>query len=213
MIKYFLFDLDNTLYLPEKGPLKEVDRLMTEYISTNFNLTTEKARYLRKDFYYHFGTTLGGLIHEYQIDPIHFLEYVHDIDPKFLPQKDSRLHQILANIPQKKFIVTNSYIKYAKKVVEALKIGPYIEEIYDVVFMEYNNKINQKSFHKVINNIEPGIHKSRYIMFDDVWRYLKPAKELSIRTVLVNPEKTGDPHYHLENIYGLETLLPGLLTF
>ncbi len=210
MIKYFLFDLDNTLYSPNEGPLKEVDRLMTEYIVQNYNYSFEDAQNLRKQYYQQYGTTMEGLIVNFKINPYDFLEFVHDVDDKYLPKEDKKLQLIMESIQCPIFILTNSYYKYAQKVVKALGIEKYIEKIFDIQFMEFKNKIHRDSYIKVTKYIDKKAYFHEFVMFDDIWKYLKEAKELNIKTVLVNKQKNGTPHFHINNIHEITKIIDQL---
>ena len=45
-LKYWLFDLDNTLYSGNTKVFDQVDKKMTEYISRKLNLDSEEAKKL-----------------------------------------------------------------------------------------------------------------------------------------------------------------------
>src|SRR5918912_58540 len=76
----WIFDLDNTLYPHEARIWPQVDERITAYIMDMFGLDGLSARALQKHFYHRYGTTLRGLIDEYDVDPYAFLDFAHDID-------------------------------------------------------------------------------------------------------------------------------------
>ena len=94
--KYWLFDLDNTLYSGQTKVFSEVDKKMSSFISKKFNVDLIKAREIQKKYFYEYGTTLSGLMNHDKIDPHEFLEFVHDIDISWLP-KDELLREELIN--------------------------------------------------------------------------------------------------------------------
>ena len=47
-IKYWLFDLDNTLYSGDTKVFDQVDKRMSEYISSKLNVSIEEAKKYRK---------------------------------------------------------------------------------------------------------------------------------------------------------------------
>ena len=47
-IKYWLFDLDNTLYSGATKVFDQVDKKMSEFISNKLNISKEEARKFRK---------------------------------------------------------------------------------------------------------------------------------------------------------------------
>ena len=93
-IKYWLFDLDNTLYSGQTKVFSEVDKKMSSFISKKLNVDLVKAREIQKEYFYEYGTTLSGLMNHDKIDPHEFLEFVHDIDISWLP-KDELLREEL----------------------------------------------------------------------------------------------------------------------
>jgi len=206
-INYFLFDLDNTLYHPENGPLLYVDSLMTKYIADLFQIEKKEAKTIRKNYYNQYGTTLSGLMNEHHIDPENFLEKVHDIPQEALPPFDPELKEILNEIPQPKYVLTNSYKPYAEKVLSSLQIRDCFEDIFDIVFMDLKNKYDPASYQKAMKTVKPESKPEEFVMFDDIWKYLESAQDLGIKTILVNPEKTGRPDHHIKNIDGLKSIL------
>ncbi len=206
MIDYFLFDLDNTLYLPQKGPLTEVDRRMTHYMVECFDLTEESAKKTRRHYCLEYGTTMAGLMKDYQIDPLHFLQYVHDIPDDTLPARDPLLREHLLAIEQPKYILTNSYTPYAETVLQALGVDDLFIAVFDVVTMELRNKYHEESYQKIMHLIQNSAHPHQFIMFDDLWPYLSAAKNLGLTTVLVSPDFSGEPDFHLQSIHHLSGL-------
>ena len=93
-IKYWIFDLDNTLYSGQTQVFSEVDKKMSSFISKKFNVDLVKAKEIQKKYFYEYGTTLSGLMNHDNIDPEEFLEFVHDIDISWLP-KDEVLREEL----------------------------------------------------------------------------------------------------------------------
>ena len=93
-IKYWVFDLDNTLYSGQTQVFSEVDKKMSSFISKKFNVDLVEAKKIQKEYFYEYGTTLSGLMTHDKIDPHEFLEFVHDIDISWL-SKDEFLREEL----------------------------------------------------------------------------------------------------------------------
>ena len=85
-IKYWLFDLDNTLYSGQTKVFDQVDKKMSSFISKKLDINLEKAKKIQKEYFHKYSTTLSGLIKHHKIDPDEFLEFVHDVDLSFLKQ-------------------------------------------------------------------------------------------------------------------------------
>ena len=83
-IKNWVFDLDNTLYSPEEDIFSQIDKRMTEFIVSKFNVNEEEAFNIQKKYFLEYGTTLSGLMKRENIDPDEFLEFVHDINLEIL---------------------------------------------------------------------------------------------------------------------------------
>ena len=79
-IDSWVFDLDNTLYSPEEEIFSQIDKKMTEFIISKFNVDEEEAFNIQKKYFLEYGTTLSGLMKRKNIDPDEFLEFVHDIN-------------------------------------------------------------------------------------------------------------------------------------
>ena len=60
-IKYWIFDLDNTLYSGQTQVFSEVDKKMSSFISEKFNVDLIRAKEIQKKYFYEYGTTLSGL--------------------------------------------------------------------------------------------------------------------------------------------------------
>ena len=83
-IKYWLFDLDNTLYSGDTKVFDQVDKKMSIFISNKLNITIEEAKKIQKNYFHQYNTTLNGMIKNHEIDAKEFLEFVHDLDLEFI---------------------------------------------------------------------------------------------------------------------------------
>ena len=83
-IKFWLFDLDNTLYDGATKVFDQVDKKMSKFISEKLNVSLEEARKIQKSYFQEYNTTLNGMIKNHKIDADEFLEFVHDVDLSFL---------------------------------------------------------------------------------------------------------------------------------
>ena len=104
-IRYWIFDLDNTLYSGQTRVFEQVDKKMSEYISEKLNVSIDEAKEIQKNYFYEYNTTLNGMIKNYKIDANEFLEFVHNIDINFL-KKDPILSEELNKLDGKKIIFT-----------------------------------------------------------------------------------------------------------
>ena len=120
-IKYWLFDLDNTLYDGATKVFDQVDKKMTKFISEKLNVKPEEARKIQKNYFLEYNTTLNGMIKNHKIDAEEFLEFVHDVDLNFL-KKDSLLEKEITKLKGKKIIFTNGSRAHAENVTKRIGI-------------------------------------------------------------------------------------------
>lgn len=180
MIKYILFDLDDTLYATSLGMMNEISQRMSEYMVTRLDIPRDDVDRQRKDYWARHGTTLRGLYVERHIDPQDFLSYVHDVSVESYLQPDPKLAAMLAQLPQAKSIFTNAPADYARRVMRALGVEKFFENIYDINFIGYESKPNQFAYDRVVAALPVPTHECLFI--DDTARNLVPAKNLGMKT-------------------------------
>ena len=181
-IKNWVFDLDNTLYSPEEDIFSQIDKRMTEFIISKFNVNEEEAFNIQKKYFLEYGTTLSGLMKRENIDPDEFLEFVHDINLEIL-KPNIELSKIIKNLPGDKFIFTNGSKKHAENVLKQLEMSGIFDDIFDIKESNFIPKPNINAYLNFIDKtkIEPDVS----IMFEDIGRNLEAAKKLGMKTVLV----------------------------
>ena len=181
-IKNWVFDLDNTLYSPEEDIFSQIDKRMTEFIISKFNVNEEEAFNIQKKYFLEYGTTLSGLMKRENIDPDEFLEFVHDINLEIL-KPNIELSKIIKNLPGDKFIFTNGSKKHAENVLKQLEMSGIFDDIFDIKESNFIPKPNINAYLNFIDKtkIEPDVS----IMFEDIGRNLEAAKKLGMRTVLI----------------------------
>ena len=181
-IKNWVFDLDNTLYSPEEDIFSQIDKRMTEFIISKFNVNEEEAFNIQKKYFLEYGTTLSGLMKRENIDPDEFLEFVHDINLEILkPNKE--LSKIIKNLPGDKFIFTNGSKKHAENVLKQLEMNGIFDDIFDIKDSNFIPKPNINAYLNFIDKTK--IEPDTSIMFEDIGRNLEAAKKLGMKTVLI----------------------------
>ena len=100
-IKYWLFDLDNTLYSGDTKVFDQVDKKMSKFISEKLKISEEEAKIIQKNYFHEYNTTLNGMIKNHDIDANEFLEFVHDVNLDFL-KKDQFLGSQINKLNGKK---------------------------------------------------------------------------------------------------------------
>ena len=186
-IKYWIFDLDNTLYSGQTKVFSEVDKKMSTFISKKMNIDLVKAKDIQKKYFYEYGTTLSGLMKQNNIDPHDFLEFVHNIDISWLP-KDLKLKEELIKIKEKKYIFTNGSHAHVENVTKQLGIDGLFDGAFDIVDANFVPKPHIDPYKKIIEkfNIEP----TKSILIEDIAHNLEQAKNLGMKTCWLENEET-----------------------
>jgi putative hydrolase of the HAD superfamily len=178
-IKYWIFDLDNTLYSGQTKVFAEVSKNMSAYISKKLDIDLLEAKELQKKYFYENGTTLSGLMRYDKIDPHEFLEFVHNIDISWLP-KDLLLRQELIKIKEKKYIFSNGSHFHVENVTKQLGIEDLFDGAFAITDADFIPKPNIESYKKMIKKFDLDPKKS--ILIEDIAHNLEQAKNLGMKT-------------------------------
>ena len=204
-IKYWLFDLDNTLYDGATKVFEQVDKKMTKFISEKLNVDKEEARKIQKNYFQEYNTTLNGMIKHHKIDADEFLEFVHDVDLNFL-NKDEALQDEIKKLEGKKIIFTNGSRAQAENVTKRIGIDKLFDGIFDIVDAEYHPKPEAKAFDLMIEKFKIDPKETLYI--EDIAKNLSIGKDRGTITAwLINDEEWGKKESDKEYIdYKIENL-------
>ena len=178
-IKYWIFDLDNTLYSGQTKVFSEVDKKMSAFISKKMNVDLIKAKEIQKKYFYDTGTTLSGLMKYNKVNPHEFLEFVHDIDISWLP-KDLLLREELIKIKEKKYIFTNGSHSHAKNITNQLGIEDLFDGTFAITDADFIPKPSIEPYKKIIKKFDLDPKKS--ILIEDIAHNLEQAKNLGMKT-------------------------------
>ena len=209
-IKYWIFDLDNTLYPHQADLFSQVDKKMGLFIQKMFNVSHEEARRRQKSFFKKYGTTLRGLMTEHGIEPYNYLKFVHDIDFNVL-KIDETLIAAVDRLPGEKFIYTNASRDYAKVVLSHIGLSGKFKDIFDIHDANFLPKPDVRSYHKMINKF--SIDPKSSVMLEDLAVNLNPAADLGMTTVWLPSDdlRSGNDYIH-KNIDYITESLPQWLT-
>ena len=185
-----LFDLDNTLYPPERELFNLIDVRINRFMVEQVGIPPERVDSLRREYWAAYGVTLQGLIRHYAVDPEAYLHYVHDVDVTARLAPDPQLREMLAALPQRKAVFTNGSTCHADRVMAALGIADQFEAVFDIRVAAYRPKPYPEPYHAVLAAL--GIAPERCTMVEDSRDNLRTAKLLGMTTVLVGPGATPD---------------------
>jgi len=191
-IKFWLFDLDNTLYSGQTKVFEQVDKKMSKYISEKLNIDIKEAKEIQKSYFYKYNTTLNGMIKNHKIDANEFLDFVHDIDVNFL-KKDLNLAQELEKLDGKKIIFTNGSKKHAINITQRIGVDQYFDDIFDIVDAEFIPKPSIEPYKKLVekHKIDPKL----CVFIEDIARNLKPAYEMGMKTIWIENDEPWAKKY------------------
>ena len=186
-IKYWIFDLDNTLYSGQTKVFSEVDKRMSSFISEKLKIDIIEAKKIQKEYFYEYGTTLSGLMQKKNIDPNEFLEFVHDIDISWLP-KDKLLREELIKIKEKKYIFSNGSHAHIRNVTNQLGIDDLFDGAFDITDANFLPKPRIEPYKKLIQKFKLDPNKS--ILIEDIAHNLEQAKNLGMKTCWLENDET-----------------------
>jgi putative hydrolase of the HAD superfamily len=191
-IKYWLFDLDNTLYSGDTKVFDQVDKKMSKFISEKLKISEEEAKIIQKNYFHEYNTTLNGMIKNHDIDANEFLEFVHDVNLDFL-KKDQFLGSQINKLNGKKIIFTNGSKAHAANVTGKIGIDKLFDGVFDIVDSDFYPKPSIEPYKKIIENY--NIEPEYCIFFEDIARNLKPAHELGMKTVWIKNKEPWAAEY------------------
>ncbi|MCD4688532.1 MAG: pyrimidine 5'-nucleotidase, partial [Desulfuromonadaceae bacterium] len=129
-MKCILFDLDNTLYSPDRQLFALMDKRINSYMHDIVGIPLHQVDELRRSYWQRYGVTMQGLMRHHQVDPEDYLHYVHDIDVPSRLAPDPELRQALQSLSQRRVVFTNSSVCHSERVLQALGLSDLFEEIY-----------------------------------------------------------------------------------
>ena len=206
MLRYALFDLDNTLYPADSGLWEAIGERIGLYMTERMRLPPAEAASIRRRYLKAFGTTLNGLRLEYDIDPLDYLGYVHDLPLASYLRPQPALDAMLARLPLVKVVFTNADASHAWRVLDQLGIRRHFTHIIDILALDFVNKPDPLAYRRALDLLAAA--PSECLFVEDTARNLLPAHDLGMQTVLVGPasdERGVD--FHIPDILELETIV------
>lgn len=183
-VRSWIFDLDDTLYPPERQILKRVSERIGHFMVRTTGLPPDEARALQKRYLMDHGAALGGLMKDYTIDPEEFLADVHDV-PLHDLEPDEGLRAGLERLTGPRYVFTNGSTRHGERVLEQLGISDLFDGLFAVEHARLVPKPHPDTFALMLDQF--GLDPATAAFFEDTVRNLDHAKVLGMTTILVGP--------------------------
>jgi len=188
-IDTWIFDLDLTLYAPDAKIMSQVRDRIALYVERFFGIESDAAHEIRHSYWKKYGTTLGGLMAEHQVEPHDYLDFVHDVDLSLLTA-DPVLAAHVSRLPGRKIIFTNADAPYAERVLALRGLDAVFEDIFDIHRMQHLPKPAPASYDALCTELT--IDPARALFVEDSAHNLAPAKALGMTTIWVKHAGEAD---------------------
>jgi putative hydrolase of the HAD superfamily len=208
-LKFIIFDLDETLYPRSNGLMREIGRRIQTWLCDHMGLTWDEAVLLRDRYYRRYGTTLGGLVAEHEIDAQAYLAFVHDIPLEDYIHPNPALGAMLDGIPLRKVVYTNASADHGWRVLNVLGVADYFERVIGIEEVGLRNKPRQDAYEQVLVLLDAW--GPECIMVEDSARNLRPAKALGMTTVLIDAIPDWSVNYVVRDVLQVGQVVSELL--
>lgn len=218
MLRYLIFDLDETLYPPNTGLWAALGERIHLFIAERLGVSLDEARALRERYAREFGVTLTGLLREHAIDPDDYLHFVHDLPLADYIQPNAALNGMLARLPLPKVILTNASAEHARRVIAQLGVARHFNRIIDIRALNFINKPQPEAFARALELL--NARPQECLFADDLIRNVHAARSMGFLTVLVREagldggaegRLPDGADYQIPDILGLERVVAGLI--
>jgi pyrimidine 5'-nucleotidase len=200
------FDLDDTLYPSTSGLWQAIGDKMDVYLEEVLGLPEQEVAPLRMAYAETYGTTLRGLMANFQVDADDFLRYVHDLPLDRYLQPDPHLRALIAGLPQHTWVFTNADASHASRVLGFLGLEGLFEGVIDVRALQFLSKPDPLAYQKAMQ-IAGEADPHRCVLIDDSAKNLRTARELGFLTILVGDHQVD---YLIRSVHDLPSEVPQL---
>ncbi len=185
MIRYVLFDLDNTLYPSDVGMEEDTMRRIAEYSAQFLGVTTEKALQLRRDRIHLYGTTLEWLMADRGLTDVDaYYAYVHPDGEEENLVPDPAVRDFIRNLPVPASVLTNAPREHADRVLKKLELEGLFEHVFDIRWNKLKGKPAESAFRDVLKAV--GSKPEETLFVDDLPHYLEGFVKIGGVGVLID---------------------------
>jgi len=205
--------VDGTLY-PTDHPLTDaIDRRLNEYLDIKLGIPPERQDAARIEMTREHGSMFRGLMVGCGVDPAEYFEFLccEVTDPRAFLEPDPVLRKVLAEMPGKRYLLSNAPTVHCERVAEGLGVLDVIDGVFDIAWADWIGKPAESTYLKVLGEL--GASPSEVTAIDDMLAGLDTARALGLRTVHVGgpeTEPTQDGHVRVRSIHELPARAPWL---
>jgi putative hydrolase of the HAD superfamily len=172
MIRYVLFDLDNTLYPSDAGMEEATSRRIAEYSAMHLGVSAERAQELRKARLHLYGTTLEWLMTEEGLTDVDgYYAFIHPDGEEENLVPDPEVRKFIETLPVPASVLTNAPKEHADRVLRKLELEGLFEHIFDIRWNKLVGKPAESAFRDVLAAL--GTAPEETLFVDDLPQYLE----------------------------------------
>jgi putative hydrolase of the HAD superfamily len=204
MIRYILFDLDNTLYSIRTGMEQDFQRRIIAFSSRLLGITPEEALSRRREGITRYGTTLEWLMGDKGFTAIdEYYAAVHPAGEEDCIPPDPELRRFLLGLNIPLAILTNSPREHTDRVLAKIGIADLFTHIFDMRWNRNQGKPLPIAFTRALDALGSAADDTLFV--DDTPRYVRGYLDLGGRGIL-RDELDRHPDYPYPKIRELPEL-------
>lgn len=210
MIRYILFDLDNTLYPSSFGLEEQVSQRIQQFTAGFLGCTAEEARQRRQDRIHLYGTTLEWLMAEEGLSDIEaYYSVIHPEGEADTLEPSAEIRAFIQSLPIPSAILTNSPMEHAQRILRKLEMENLFTHIFDIRWNGLKGKPRQEAFHRPLNVL--GLPAQEVLFVDDFPSYVEGFIHIGGQGVLLDEQDrwTDFPHPRIRKLTELSRYLEG----
>lgn len=210
MIRYVLFDLDNTLYPCGAGMEEAMTSRICDFVARHLGVPCEEAYARRRDRMKRYGTTLEWLMAEEGLSDVDaYYACVHPEGEEEGLEPDPRVRAFLEGLPVPSSVLTNSPKEHADRVLRKLELEGLFERVFDIRWNGLEGKPAEGAFRRVLDAI--GFAPEEVLFVDDFPSYVAGYVRIGGRGVLLDERGVheGAPYPRVGSLRDILPLLDG----
>jgi len=195
MIRYVLFDLDNTLYPSDVGMEEDTMRRIADYSAKFLGVSAERALEMRRERIRLYGTTLEWLMAEKGLaDVDDYYAYIHPDGEEENLKPDPAIRDFIQGLPIPASVLTNAPREHADRVLKKLELEGLFERVFDIRWNKLRGKPAESAFRAVLSEI--GTTPEETLFVDDLPQYLEGYVKIGGVGVLIDDfDRHGNAPY------------------